>query len=54
MKKGNEQDEILLKEYAATIQNLKEEHLAAVQANADLNRSLEQIKEATEIEKNAA
>jgi type IX secretion system PorP/SprF family membrane protein len=51
MKKGNEQDEILLKEYAATIQNLKEEHLAAVQANADLNRSLEQIKEATEIEK---
>lgn len=51
MKKGNEQDEILLKEYAVTIQNLKEEHLAAVQANTDLNRSLEQIKEATEIEK---
>mgnify|MGYP006189763277 FL=1 len=51
LKNGNEEDTALLNDYAQTIQNLKQEHIAAVQANVDLNRTLEEIKEATEIEK---
>lgn len=51
LKNGNEEDTELLNDYAQTIQNLKQEHIAAVQANVDLNRTLEEIKEATEIEK---
>lgn len=50
-KSGNDKDASLLNEYAQTIQTLKQEHIAAVQANVDLNRTLEQIKEATEVEK---
>lgn len=51
LKNGNKEDTALLNDYAQTIQNLKQEHIAAVQANVDLNRTLEEIKEATEIEK---
>ena len=51
LKNGNEEDTAILNDYAQTIQNLKQEHIAAVQANVDLNRTLEEIKEATEIEK---
>ncbi len=51
VKKGNPEDESLLKTYSKTIQNLKEEYLAAVQANVELNQSLQKIQEATEIEK---
>ena len=51
LKNGNEEDTELLNDYAKTIQNLKQEHIVAVQANVDLNRTLEEIKEATEIEK---
>jgi type IX secretion system PorP/SprF family membrane protein len=51
LKKGNPEDESLLRTYSETIQNLKEEHLAAVQANVELNQSLQKIQEATEIEK---
>lgn len=51
LKNGNEEDTELLNDYVKTIQNLKQEHIVAVQANVDLNRTLEEIKEATEIEK---
>lgn len=51
VKKGNPEDESLLRTYSETIQNLKEEYLAAVQANVELNQSLQKIQEATEIEK---
>jgi hypothetical protein len=51
VKKANTQDESLLKTYSETIQNLKEEYLASVQTNTALNQSLDQIQEATEIEK---
>ncbi len=47
----NDIDSLSLNDYAQTIQKLKQEHIAAVQANSDLNRTLEQIKEATEVEK---
>ncbi len=51
LKKGNTQDESLLKTYSQAIQNLKEEYLAAVQTNVALNQSLDKIQEATEVEK---
>ena len=51
VKKGDSKDESLLKTYSQSIQNLKEEHLASVQTNVTLNQSLDQIQEATEIEK---
>ena len=51
LKKGNESDASILKEYEQTIQNLKQEHLAAIQSNVELNQSLEKIQEATEVEK---
>lgn len=50
-KKDAEKDESLLKSYRQTIQNLKEEYLASVQTNTALNQSLDQIQEATEVEK---
>lgn len=50
-KKDAEKDESLLKSYRETIQNLKEEYLASVQTNTALNQSLDQIQEATEVEK---
>ena len=51
VKKANTQDESLLKTYSETIQNLKEQYLTSVQTNTTLNQSLNQIQEATEIEK---
>ena len=51
VKKANTQDESLLKTYSETIQNLKEQYLTSVQTNTTLNQSLDQIQEATEIEK---
>lgn len=51
LKKITENDDSLLNNYKQTIQNLKEEYLASVQTNTTLNQSLNQIQEATEIEK---
>jgi len=51
VRKGKPVDEFLLKTYSETIQILKEEHLAAVKTNVELNQSLQNIQEATEIEK---
>ncbi|MBP6460595.1 MAG: type IX secretion system membrane protein PorP/SprF, partial [Crocinitomicaceae bacterium] len=51
LKKITENDDSLLNNYKQTIQNLKEEYLASVQTNTTLNQSLNQIQEATEVEK---
>jgi type IX secretion system PorP/SprF family membrane protein len=51
VKKGNIPDESLLKTYSQTIKDLKQDYLIAVQSNVELNRSLEIIQEATEVEK---
>jgi type IX secretion system PorP/SprF family membrane protein len=51
VKKGNIQDESLLKNYSQTIKDLKQDYVIAVQSNEELNRSLDIIQEATEIEK---